>query len=231
MAGKLRNHPPEPGFTSFSSKQRIMCHLIINETEGWALPDQSEIAAGGLSQGVPFAQTTRLLPIFGFLMLGIGAGICDAQPAWDEVNFRAGQVGGLHLNGVSVYTGYSSSAYPLGLGSQPSAGYGGLGPDVSYGAATSVGWQYHHRSTDFSALYGLSYSGMARYSNLNAFGHVLTLDVTRKLSRKWTLGIAGSGSLQTMSQLVFQPSVQSLQSQLATDINDLAASSAGQAGN
>ena len=35
------------------------------------------------------------------------------QSLLDQVNFKTGSLGGMHLYGASVYSGYSTSAYPL----------------------------------------------------------------------------------------------------------------------
>jgi hypothetical protein len=54
-----------------------------------------------------------------------------------EVNSRSIELGGVHLYGASVFSGYSTSAYPLsGFGQVPSQGLAALG-----GFESLSGWQ------------------------------------------------------------------------------------------
>jgi len=146
------------------------------------------------------------------------------QSVFDEVSFRTMSVGGIHLNSVSVYSGYSTSAYPGGYGQLPSIGSGGLlGGDVSYGASASVGGQYHRGRTNFSILYFAGYGGLARYSGANGFSQSLSFSVSHPLSAKWTLSVSGAGSDMTTAQYLFQPSSVSVVSQTPASFDDLAA--------
>src|SRR5689334_14529140 len=78
-----------------------------------------------------------------------------AQPLTDQVNFKSGTIGGVHLYNVSLYSGYVSSAYPLnsGIPTAPVAGASTLGPDINYGTQATVGWQRHRKRTNFSIMY------------------------------------------------------------------------------
>ena len=84
---------------------------------------------------------------------GIMTGFGDAQSLSDQVNFRSASWGGFRLNGVSIYSGYSTTALPLGLGRPVQAGAQELGGSADYGASASFGWQYHRRETNFSMLF------------------------------------------------------------------------------
>src|ERR1700694_3508439 len=88
---------------------------------------------------------------------GMMAGILPAQSLIDQVNFRRVSVGGFRLYGVSVFSGYSTSALPPGSGSISPTGLQELGGSVNYGASASFGWQHHRKATDFLLLYSLSY--------------------------------------------------------------------------
>ena len=118
--------------------------------------------------------------------------------------------------------GYSTSAYPGGLG-QFQADAGILGADVDYGASASLGWQHHRDRSNFSMLYSGTYAGMVRYSDSNAFSQALSLAFSRTLSPKWSLAIAGIGSDSTVAQLLFQPSNIGVISQVPASFDDLAA--------
>lgn len=147
------------------------------------------------------------------------------QQLLDEVNFRQGQFGGVRLYGVSVFSGYSSSAYPASSsGGIPPPGSSALGSDVTYGATASLGWQRHRNRTDLSVFYSGTYSGMARYSNLNAFNHSIAIQASRTLGRKWTLTASGGVQDSTLPQFIFAPSNLSVLSQVPATFDDLAAS-------
>jgi hypothetical protein len=156
------------------------------------------------------------------LAMGLAAA-CPAQGLTDELNFRSATVGGVHLYGLSVYTGYSSSAYPLNGPAQLPPGTGLLGDDFTYGATATMGWQRHRDRTSLTMMYTGSYGGMARHSNLNAFGHSASLGMSRALSGKWTVTVNGAAQDATMAQYLFQPMELSLVAQMPATFDDLAA--------
>jgi hypothetical protein len=159
-----------------------------------------------------------------FIISGLFASYGNAQELLDEVNFRAGELGGLHIVGLSVFGGYSTSAYPqAGLNLNAAPGIGNLGGDASYGAGGSVGWQRHREKTDISALYSGTYDGMVHYSNLNAYNQSLSISVGIRLTPKWTFSLAASGQDQNLAQYLFQPSASSVLTQVPSTFNDLAA--------
>src|SRR5690349_4563351 len=106
------------------------------------------------------------------------------QSLTDEINFKSGNLGGVRLYGISVYSGYSTSAYPLSSGLTNAAlpGAGTLDPDVNYGAQATLGCQVHGQRTGFSAMYSGGYGGMVRYSGTNGLSQNLSLSLTRQLS-------------------------------------------------
>jgi hypothetical protein len=151
------------------------------------------------------------------------AGIVPAQSLTDQVNFRQAALGGFRLYGVSVFSGYSTSAYPLGSAQIAPAGLKELGGSVNYGASASLGWQHHRKSTDFSLLYSLTYAGVTRYSELNAPSQSLSITVTQQLSPKWTFSLTGAGQDSTQAEFLHQPTGLSVLSQLPGTMDDLAA--------
>jgi hypothetical protein len=175
---------------------------------------------------------SRLLEA-GFIVAGLFATPCLGQEFLDEVNFKAGQLGGLHLVGLSVFSGYSTSAYPqAGFEFNGANGVGNLGADESYGASASVGWQSHTEKTNVSVLYTATYQGMVHYSNLNAFDQSLSISAVRMLTPKWTFTLSASGQDNTLAQYLFQPSTLSIITQVPASLDDLAAAlAAGQYSN
>ena len=154
---------------------------------------------------------------------GMTAGIVPAQSLMDQVDFRSASVGGFRLNGVSIYSGYSTSALPLGLAQTAPAGTQELGGSTIYGASASFGWQHHRQATNFSVMYSLSYAGMTHYSDLNALSQSLSMTASRQLTPKWTFTLTGSAQDSTLAEFMQQPSALSVLTQLPATFDDLAA--------
>ena len=154
---------------------------------------------------------------------GMMTGIGGAQSLMDQVNFKSASVGGFRLNGVSIYSGYSTSALPLGLAQTAPAGTQELGGSTIYGASASFGWQPHGRGTNFSVLYSISYGGTVRYPDLNGLSHSLSMSASRQLTRKWSFSLTGAAQDSTMAEFMYQPSALSVLSQLPASFDDLAA--------
>lgn len=166
--------------------------------------------------------TEYLILTAGFLALN-----CKSQPLPDQLNFRSGEMAGLQLYGVSVFSGYSTSAYPVGQSIQPGAP--SVGGDSIYGASASMGFQRHRDRMNFSVIYSPSYSGQVNYSNLNSLNHTLLINGSRKLSQKWTVSLSGSGQDISLTQFLFNPPSIAVQSLVPATFDDLAATfAAGQ---
>jgi hypothetical protein len=159
-----------------------------------------------------------------FAVAGLFVSSCSAQELLDEINFRTSELAGIHIVGVSVFGGYSTSAYPqagINLGLAP--GVANLGGDTTYGASASVGWQLHRAKTNVSVLYSGSYGGEVRYSNLNAYDQSLSLSANRMLTPKLTFTLTASGGDNSLAQYLFQPSSLSVLTQTPATFDDLAA--------
>src|SRR5438067_12586736 len=138
--------------------------------------------------------TMRGVLIYSLMATSMIVPVCRGQSLADQVSFKSMSLGGIHLYGVSVFSGYSTSAYPGGLGLVPTAGAGSLGADVNYGASGSLGWKYHRQGTNFSLLPFGSSGGMVRYSDANALTQSIYVGIDRLLSSKWPFSVASSGS-------------------------------------
>jgi hypothetical protein len=166
--------------------------------------------------------------------LGYIAGACLIAPNWllgqslvNEINFRSGTLGGIRLNGISVYSGYSSSVYPGFSASSPlatsAAGQQSVGPDVNYGASLSLEWQYHRPRTNFLLLYSGAYGGFVENSGLNGLSQGLTFGFGRQLTSKWLFNMSGSIQDATQVEYLNRPSSLSVLSQLPLSFDDLSA--------
>jgi hypothetical protein len=147
---------------------------------------------------------------------------CKSQPLPDQLNFRSGEMAGLQFYGVSVFSGYSTSAYPVGQSIQPGAS--SIGGDTIYGASASMGFQRHRERMNFSVIYSPSYGGQVHYSNLNSLNHTLLINGSRKFSQKWTVSLSGSGQDISLTEFLFNPSSLAVRSQVPLTFDDLAAS-------
>jgi len=161
-------------------------------------------------------------------MLILAAIVCGLMPSAgrcqsfsDFANFRSMSVGGVHLYGISFYSGYSTSAYPGGFGQPVGAAF--LGPDVSYGGTATMGWQRRRGRSNFSVTYSLGYGGLVHYSDANAFSQSISLSLNRQLGSKWTLSLSGNASDSTMAQYLYQPSNLGVILQMPVTMDDLAA--------
>jgi hypothetical protein len=159
--------------------------------------------------------------------------LSSAQEFLDEVNFKAQELGGIHLVGISVYSGYSSNALPqVGYSVGSTAQGGGLGGDESYGATASLAWQLRREKTNASILYTGTYGGMVHYSGVDGYSQMLSVSASRLLSPKWTLSFSGNAQDSTIAQYLFEPGPLGVITQLPTTFDDLAAAfSAGQFSN
>jgi hypothetical protein len=135
--------------------------------------------------------------------------------------FRTGE-NGARIYLVSVFSGYSTSAYPVNLTVQPGAST--IEGDWNYGASASMGWQRHRELSNLSVVYSPSFNGQAHYSNLNALNHAVQLNASRKFGRKWSVSVSGSGTAITLTQFLFVPSALAVRSQVPFSFDDLAAS-------
>jgi hypothetical protein len=154
---------------------------------------------------------------------GILVSACQAQALLDQVNPLGAGREGARLYEVSVFSGYSSSAFPLGAGQIPSPGTGVLGSDATYGVSAVLGLQHHRERTNFSIRYSGAYTGMVHYSDADGYSQWLTLSADRKLSPKWSFNMSASGQDARLIQVLNEPSATSVISQLPSDFNDFAA--------
>jgi hypothetical protein len=155
------------------------------------------------------------------------------QTLADRLSSMDFEVEGLRFYGVTAFTSYSTSAFPLtsagasGVAPLAVPGASALGSDVSYGLTASAGWHYSHDRTHISVLYSATYTGNSAYSSLNAFSDHLSLSARRSLTPKLQFSVSASGSDTTFAEFVFTPTTALTQSNSSLD--DLAATgSAGQ---
>ena len=156
----------------------------------------------------------------------LAAAVCvpagHAQERWDTLSARTAQGGGVHLYGVSAYSGYTTFAGPV-LDQQLVPVGVNTRSDKLYGVQWSLGWQRQLAKTTASITYGGNYAGRLQYSNLNSLGHWLSLSVNRELRTKWSLSLSGMADYRTFAQYLFQPTSLSVISQLPANASELAA--------
>jgi hypothetical protein len=163
---------------------------------------------------------------------GLGATGVHAQQWAEKTGIGESTLPGFRLYEVSLFSEYSSLAYPFSFGQTSTSNLGGIGGDAQFGFSASGGWQYRREKTSFGAVYSGNYTAMARHTDLNAYGQELSLTFNRSLGRKWNLNVSANGQDTTMAQYLFQPSILTTLSQAPATFTDLAATfAAGQYSN
>jgi hypothetical protein len=104
-----------------------------------------------------------------------------------------------------------------------SSSFADIGSDESYGVSAFLGWEHHRDRTNVSVTYSGSYGGMARYSELNAFNHAVSLSASRQLTQRWTFSVSAVGQDATVAQTLFQPATFATAPQVPASFNDFAA--------
>ena len=134
--------------------------------------------------------------------------------------------GGIHLTGVSVYSGYYSSG---GVGGFEMAVQNPFltGPSAMTGVAATFGGSKSTEKSTFTWSYSPSYFnlfyGNNQFSNNGSINHSGSISWSRKFGSKWSLNVSLNGLLANLQQLYFNPSVLSGVAALPTTFDDLAA--------
>lgn len=155
--------------------------------------------------------------------LGVLAPTCHGQALVDQLNPLGTGQEGARLYEVSIFSGYSTSAFPFGAGQVPTTGGNTLGSDVNYGVSAVLGWQHHRERTNFSIRYSGAYTGMIQYSGADGYSQTLSLHADRQLSPKWSVSLTATGQDATLLQVLNEPSAAVAISQISSDFNTFAA--------
>jgi hypothetical protein len=114
---------------------------------------------------------------------------------------------GFQLYSISGYAGWESTVNPQQGFYLPSMGLSGLKGDETMGGGASAGWSHHGQKTNLSVTYTASYQAQVRYTNLSALNQYLTMNGSRQVSRKWTLGFSAASAISTYDQMLFTPTI------------------------
>lgn len=132
---------------------------------------------------------------------------------------------GIHLYGVTVYSGVYSSGSPATYEMTTQTPFLNSA-SASVSVAASVGGSHSGEKSSFSWNYSLSYFNMvySEYgsSQSGSLGHRFGMSWTRKLSDKWSLSSSANGFLANFQQLYFNPSTLSSVAAMPTTFDDLA---------
>jgi hypothetical protein len=110
---------------------------------------------------------------------------------------------GFQLYSITGFVGWESVFNPQQGYILPSGQ--NVGPDESYGGSAGVGWSKRSKDSNFSIGYMASYVGYVHHADQSALNHFLSLQASRRLSRKWSLGFSANAGLSTYTQLLFSP--------------------------
>ena len=155
-------------------------------------------------------QFRRVLPsATACIMLYLGVTLSAfAQGTWlDEINPMEEHPDGLHLYGLSIFGGYSSTPF---LGGQATGlGYAGegLGAEEYVGAAASLGWYHRGPNGQFSVSYSASYDRRLHYVDLSGLSQFLSFQGVRRISRRWDYSMGGAVSDLDYAQFLFTPNL------------------------
>ena len=132
---------------------------------------------------------------------------------------------GVHLYGVSVFSGYYKGsapfAVPIAVQTPSDPSY-----DVAVGATASFGWNRSGERSGLSVNYSTSYFGSVRHSEYNTFGHSFSASTYKQL-HKWTLTFTASAGLSNYEQSIFNPSALTTVASIPTTFDDLASAILG----
>lgn len=133
---------------------------------------------------------------------------------------------GVHLEGVSVYSGYYTSGSPQGFEVPVSSAFL-PGASAMAGVAATFGGSSKGEKSTFTWSYSPSYFNMFygnnQVSNNGSLNHMLNVSWNRRLGGKWTLSASVNGFLANLEQLYFNPSMLSSVAAMPTNFDDLAA--------
>jgi hypothetical protein len=161
-------------------------------------------------------------PAAAFAFLVAVAPLGAQWPLLTGANAGANPRGGFQLYDVTGYAGWESILSPRGGGFYlPSAI--GLKGDETLGGGATAGWSRHGKKGNVSLVYSAMYQAQIRYSNLSALNQFLTLNASRQLNAKWTLGFSAAGGVSTYDQMLFTPTIFSNVLAVPGTFDDLAA--------
>jgi hypothetical protein len=125
-------------------------------------------------------------------------------PAQENTAPTALPLAGPQITSVSAYAAYYSNA--LGAtGGLTQANAGNLPYDIGAGGSITFNWSKFTERTIFSLSYTPSYTAQLRYSSLDALNHAFSLNVTRKLAPRWSLGFSVAANYSSQEEALFAP--------------------------
>jgi hypothetical protein len=132
------------------------------------------------------------------------AGSGPGSPTTPDINVPAAlPLAGPQILSVSAYAAYYSNGSAGTGGFQ--AGSANLPYDVGLGGSILFGWSKFTERTTFALSYTPSYTAQIRYSSLDALNHAFSLNVSRKLTPRWTLGFSVTANYSTLEESLFAP--------------------------
>ena len=176
------------------------------------------------------------------MVIGMLAPLCPGQVLPGDTNSVAtGLPGtmnyaparsGLSFNGVSVFSGFSSSSSSLsGVSLGLTSGLAGVGPQITYGITTGLSWLRTRPKSNIFLRYSGSYTGIGQYSSFDPLNGTMAISTSRTWG-KWTVSLSGTLADITAAEYPFQTSTLGGIAQTPADFNDLSAAlSVGQATN
>ena len=159
-------------------------------------------------------------------LLVIPGSLWGQTQALSDVNPVGTLQRGVHLQGVSITSGYFMSGAPIGF-EIPTQSPFLQSPTISGGITATFGGAQTEEKSSFTWSYSPSYFYMARsasnYSNSGSLSHRLGVSWNRKMGRSWSVSASLNGFIANMEQLYFTPSLLSSIASMPMTFDDLAA--------
>src|SRR5690349_1156453 len=127
---------------------------------------------GRRKEMITFVPQRVRLTLFLLIAGVVSKNLCGQTSISNQFNPLSSSAQGVHLYGVSVFSGYYSAGVPYGVG-LPITISPGAEPsfDVSLGAVAAFGWNRSGEKSSFSARYSPTYFGSIRHSEYNTLNH------------------------------------------------------------
>ena len=166
-------------------------------------------------------------PQYTVILIALVSAAAQAQDYNNLTNFQGASWEGVHFYGLSAFTSYVSSAYPIQMTAVVPIAANQLQSDINYGVSGSAGW--HHRfgeNASASVQYSGTYNHSTKYSSLTALSHTLDISASWALTQKWTVNFSADGAYRTIADYLFAPTGLGTIAQLPASATDLAAAMA-----
>lgn len=127
---------------------------------------------------------------------------------------------GIHLYGVSVFTGYFSGGVPFEVSTVsilPASG-----PVVVTGVSANFGWTRSAERSSVAISYSPSYTAYPNHTDFNTISQTFSMNWNRKVGQKWSFNFGVTGLVSNLQQMYFSANGLGQAASLPTTFDGLA---------